>query len=374
MRLLAVSWRRGNLSGLRRNPIRLAALTLFLATLLLAGGYWLEQRLTHVEENDAQTQGEVATISSRVDGWLISRPVMEGDVVRQGQLLCELDRRDARLRLAQLQANLAALDAQIRQTAIQRTTTQQTVDAQVSTAQAQVSVANAAMTVTAHQADIANSDFARVDPLVAVGAVSQQSWEHAHNTKQQQQATLNQAQAQVAAQRASLAQASAQQGQVPMLGQQIKVLQNQRAAVAAQIAQVQQEIHDRSLRAPFNGIIDRTFIHVGDYVQTGQWLMMLHDPNNVWVEANIKETEVGRVAVGQAVDITVDAYPDLTLHGRVLKVGQAATNQFALLPSPNPSGNFTKITQRVPVRITIDHPPFVIPVGLMVEVSIHVTD
>ena len=101
--------------------------------------------------------------------------------------------------------------------------------------------------------------------------------------------------------------------------------------------------------------------------------MMLHDPNDVWVEANVKETEISRVHVGARVTVSVDAYSGV-LHGRVLRVGTAATNQFALLPSPNPSGNFTKITQRVPVRIAIDKPEHPLQPGLMVEVSIDVTD
>ena len=182
------------------------------------------------------------------------------------------------------------------------------------------------------------------------------------------------AQGQKVSRQAALTLAIAQLGQVPVLAQQIEVLRAQHDGLAAQADQVRQEIGDRSLRAPFDAIIDRTFIHPGDYVQTGQWLMMLHDPDDVWVEANIKETEVSRVRVGAAVAISVDAWSGVTLHGRVLRVGTAATNQFALLPSPNPSGNFTKITQRVPVRIAIDKPEHPLQPGLMVEVSIDVAD
>jgi len=161
---------------------------------------------------------------------------------------------------------------------------------------------------------------------------------------------------------------------VRVLEQRIEVLRGQHDALAAQADQVRQEIADRTLRAPFDGVVDRTFIHAGDYVQVGQWLMMMHDTDDLWVEADIKETEVGRVRVGQPAEVSVDAYPGLALHGRVLRVGNAATNQFALLPSPNPSGNFTKITQRVPVRIAIDKPAHPLQPGLMVEVSIDVAD
>ncbi|KAB0663438.1 HlyD family secretion protein [Oryzomonas japonica] len=354
--------------GAARHPAVFAAL--FLA--LLACGFWLHNRLTHVEENDAKTAGEVITIASRLDGWLVTRPVIEGDHVRKGQVLGELDTRDAKLRLATLENNLAAHDAHIREITIQRDTTQKTTTAGIADARAQVTAAREAVAVIAPQADLARADFARSDALVGQGAVSRENWDHTRSTKFQNEASLRQARSQLTARQATLAQTVAQRGQVAMLGQQLEVLRRERAALASQVAQVRQEIADRTLRAPCDGIVDRTFIHAGDYVQAGQWLMMLHDPNDIWVEANVKETAVGKVRVGQPVNVAVDAYPNLGLHGRVIRVGNAATNQFALLPSPNPSGNFTKITQRVPVRIAIDKPKQPLQPGLMVEVSINV--
>lgn len=360
--------------GAVRHPVGLGVLLLGLLLVLLTGGYWLHRRLSHVEENDARTDGEVITIASRLDGWLVTRPVMEGDHVRKGQILGELDTRDARLRLTTLENNLAAHDARIRETTIQRDTMQQTTAAGIADARAQIVAARETMTVNARQTDLARADFIRSDALIDQGAISRENWDHTRSTKLQLEAALRQAQAQLVARQAALALAIAQRGQVPMLEQQIEVLRRERTALAAQADQVRQEIYDRTLRAPCDGVVDRTFIHAGDYVQTGQWLMMMHDPDDVWVEANVKETEVGRVRVGQPVSVAVDAYPKLRLHGRVLRVGNAATNQFALLPSPNPSGNFTKITQRVPVRIAIYKPKQRLQPGLMVEVSIDVAN
>lgn len=350
------------------------AILIMLLLVLLAGALWLRQRFSHVEENDARTAGEVVTIASRLDGWLVARSVMEGDHVGKGQVLGELDTRDARLRLATLENNLAAGDARIRETVIQRDTMQQTTGAGVDDAKAQIAAAKAAIAVIEPQAKLAGADFARTDALVGGGAVSRESWDHTRSTKLQQEASLRQVRSQLAARQAALTQAITQRGQVSVLNQQIEVLRRERAALAAQVGQVRQEITDRTLRAPCDGIVDATFIHAGDYVQAGQWLMMLHNPNNVWVEANIKETEIGEVHVGQAVSVKVDAYPRLKLRGRVIRVGNAATNQFALLPSPNPSGNFTKITQRVPVRIALDRSKQPLQPGLMVEVSINVAN
>ncbi len=355
-----------------RRRIGMGALLLVVLGIGLLGGHWLRQRMTHVEENDAQVAGEVTTIASRVDGWLLTRPVMEGDHVVKGQVLGELDTRDARKRLASLQGSLTALEAQIRETTIQHDTTQQTSEAHVSDVRAQLAAAQAASAVAAQQEDLARADFNRADPLVKGGNISRRNWDHSRSTLLQAEETRRQAEAEVASRKGALAQAIAQRGQVAVLEQQIQVLRGQRDATRAQADEVRQEIADRTLRAPYDGVVDRTFIHPGDYVQAGQWLMMMHDPNDVWVEANVKETALGRVRVGQEAAVTVDAYPDLVLHGRVLRVGNAATNQFALLPSPNPSGNFTKITQRVPVRIALDKPARALQPGLMAEVSIDV--
>ena len=101
-------------------------------------------------------------------------------------------------------------------------------------------------------------------------------------------------------------------------------------------------------------------------------LVLVHDPKEVWVEANIKETEIRRLKLGQPVDIHVDAYPDREFTGKVLSIGNAATSEFALLPSPNPSGNFTKTTQRLRTMIAVELQEGLLRPGMMVEVSIAV--
>jgi len=107
-------------------------------------------------------------------------------------------------------------------------------------------------------------------------------------------------------------------------------------------------------------------------VAAGQRILLLHNPDEVWVEANIKETQVGKLKIGQTVRVSVDAYPSETFVGRVARIGSATTARFALLPTPNPSGNFTKITQRVPVKIDIVQMPKPLTPGMMVEVEIDI--
>jgi membrane fusion protein (multidrug efflux system) len=124
--------------------------------------------------------------------------------------------------------------------------------------------------------------------------------------------------------------------------------------------------------SPASGIVDETFVHPGEYLVPGQRVLLMHDPADIWIDANIKETEIRHVEPGDRVKIHVDAYPDREFEGTVQRVGNAATSQFSLLPSTNPGGNFTKVTQRLPVRITIEQSGELLRPGMMVEVAIEI--
>jgi membrane fusion protein (multidrug efflux system) len=149
-------------------------------------------------------------------------------------------------------------------------------------------------------------------------------------------------------------------------------LQQRAKAIEAQLEAQQVDIADRLIRSPVDGVVSRTFVTAGEYVTPGQRIALLHDPEHVWVEALIKETEIRRVKVGQPVAVAVDAYPDQAFRGTVERIGHAATSEFSLLPSPNPSGNFTKVTQRIPIRVALPQRDGLLKPGMMVEVSIDV--
>ncbi|CAK8738804.1 Colistin resistance protein EmrA [Sodalis praecaptivus] len=252
----------------------------------------------------------------------------------------------------------------------QRDTADKTTQAQMQ--QAQLGATQSALASAGHQLALAQTNFQRDDSLVKGGGTSRKTWDESRTLLLQRQDEQREAQAQQVASQAAYANTLAQRGQLQVLDRQADMQRQQVKALQAQADQLKQEIADRTLRSPVDGVVDRTLGDVGDYIQAGQWVMMVHDPHNVWVEANVKETALGEVAVGQPVTIGVDAYPGRDWHGHVLRVGDAATNQFALLPSPNPSDNFTKITQRVPVRIALDNNDPRLRPGLMVEVAINV--
>lgn len=365
--------RRALRSTLHRHAFKVWVAAALVIALAIYGACWLSWRSSHVSSDDARVGGRLIDVASRVDGWLTKRPVIEGDHIQKGQVLAVLDKRQAHLRLDDLQARIDADTARIQQYRTQRKTTRDTTDAGVQDAAARVTAARASVAQARHQEQLARLDFKRIDRLLKAGDVSQQDWDKAHTALIRERDALHQAQARLKAQQAALTNARAKGGQVDVLSEQIKVARQQRKSLMVQADQVRQELADRTLKSPIDGVVDKTLVNQGDYVQAGQWMMMIHDPNDLWVEANIKETAIGAVKPGQPVTIHVDAFPNLTLRGKVLRVGDAATSEFALLPSPNPSGSFTKITQRVPVRIALDHPDPHLKPGLMAEVSIDVS-
>ena len=173
---------------------------------------------------------------------------------------------------------------------------------------------------------------------------------------------------------AQLDAARAERARLDVLDRESDALGHREAELRSRIEQQRLDIADRTIRSPIDGVVDRVFARAGEYVRPGQRLAIVHDPKRVWIEANVKETQIRKLAAGQPVEVRVDAWPGEALRGRVRSVGNATTGSFALLPSPNPSGNFTKITQRIPVRIDVERSGRLLAPGMMVEVYIDVRD
>ncbi|WP_406664729.1 HlyD family secretion protein [Gallaecimonas sp. GXIMD1310] len=340
--------------------------------MLAVAGWWGYARHGQLHTSDARIEGQMISVASRLSGWLTDLPVTEGDHINKGQPLAQVDDRANKLQLSSVEAQVNAAAAKLEQLRAQKSLSDARNSAALQAAQATLSAAQAALDSSQHQATLAQAEFQRINKLRKKGLSNQQDWDMRHSALLESKDTLAQRQAQLKAAEAQLSGARAQLAQSRVLTQQILVQQQQQQQLAAQAAELKQDLTDRQLRSPVTGVVDKTLTEAGNYVQAGQWLMLVHDPSKIWVEANIKETAIAKVKVGQPVTISVDAYPNQVFHGKVIRVGNAATNQFAMLPSPNPSGNFTKITQRVPVRIAFDNLDSRLKPGLMVEITIHV--
>lgn len=368
--------------GRPRQTTKLVVVVVIAAIMIVWLGFWLYHRLTHVSENDASVATHEITVSSRLDGRVDQFELIQGDKLAQGDTVAALYSRPDELRRQELAARVermqAQLDAQQSRIAQARHKITGGVQQSESTLKADVAAMNAAearMHKAAHDAQ-------RSERLYAQHGVSEAERDADRYAYRSAQAEHERAQRQVAVDRIALANAKTGMISVAttnfddpaVLEKQNEVIEHQLAEAKAQLAHQDNRIADLAVAAPIAGVVDQTFIEQGEYVSAGQPIVMMHDPSKVWIEANMKETKIADLAVGQPVDIHVDARPDLDYRGHVQVIGHAATNQFALLPDPNPSGNFTKITQRIPVRIRIDHgPKSLLSPGMMVEVDVDVT-
>jgi len=359
---------RAMLSGRGKRWLLVAAALLLIAW----GAHWIYYRWTHVYLDDARIDGEVITISSRVSGWITELPVIEGDRVQKGQLLVRIDDRDMVLQREVLVARLKAIENQSAATQAQTGQVDQETLGKYESETNRLAAAQAEVASLAVQVKQALDDYQRAKDLAEEKWLSPQAMERTRSTYEQVRENHRKAQSEVAAARGMLSSAGGSRRQLQVMARQLLVLQHQADEIRAEIRRRDVDIADRTITSPAHGLVVMTFARQGEHVSPGQRILMFHDPDQIWVEANVREDEVRMLVPGMKAEIRVDAYPGKVYAGEVFRIGQAATSKFALLPDPNPSGNFTKITQRLPVRIRLaDKEPALRP-GMMVEVAIGV--
>ena len=344
------------------------ALLVAALVLIAWGAHWVYQRYTHIYIDDARIDGNIITLSSRAAGWLTELPVIEGDEVKKGQILARIDERDSALMREVLVSKLQAIESQM---AVMRAQTGQVDQETLGRFQSETNRLAAAEAEAASintQLRQAENEHQRMQKLEKY--VSGQEVDQARSTFQQAQERHRKALAEAAAARGALSSAGGSRQQVNVIAQQMLVLMRQADEMRAEIRRRDIDIADRAITAPADGRVVMTFARKGEHVATGQRILMFHDPNDIWVEANVKETDIGQLKPGMKADIHVDAYPGKKFRGEITRIGQAATNRFALLPDPNPSGNFTKITQRLPLRLKLLERDVNLRPGMMVEVYV----
>jgi membrane fusion protein (multidrug efflux system) len=355
----------------RVGPIirKLVIFAIVLAAVIGAGrwGYW---QWAHISETDARIQADTIAISSRVSGWVVDLPIIEGDKVKRGELLIEIDSRESELKLTEYGARIAALAAARQQITLQIDLIDRTTTSRVEAVRSRADAARVAVEASREQFEFARTDFERTRTLLAEQIVSRQRLDQVHTALSRAQERHQKAQADLGAALADVGEAEAERGEMNVLASRMDALRHQEAEIAAQREQHALDAADRTIKSPIDGVVSETFVDRGEFVSPGQRLMLVHNPALIWVEANIKETDIRHLAPGMAVDVKIDAFPDRQFSGTIARIGQAATSEFALLPNPNPSGNFTKVTQRLPVRIAIEETQGVLRPGMMAVVNI----
>ncbi len=261
-----------------------------LAIAIFAWRYYINLR-DFVSTDDAYIDGNRVSLSSKILGRLEQLSVDEGDTVQQGQIIARLDDSDLRSQETQAKASLAF-------------------------ARQNIEVAKVGL-------NKAQTDFKRASSQFRDAIIPKEQYDNAQSELEASKARYNM----------SLAQTATSQ---------------------AQLGVIETQLNNTIIKAPMTGVVSKRWVLAGDVVQAGQSIVTIYDVENVWVTANLEETSIASLRIGDKAEIHVDSYPDKVFTGTLLRVGSNTASQFSLIPPNNASGNFTKITQRVPIKFSID--------------------
>jgi membrane fusion protein (multidrug efflux system) len=312
-----------------------------LALVLLAGtalagsyghSYWTTGRYLE-STDDAYVKADYTTIAPKVGGYIGEVLVADNQQVRAGQVLARIDDRDFRVALAQAQAEVEAAGAAVRN-----------LDAQIGLQQSLIEQARASVDVSHSALTFADADAERYRDLMTTGSGTIQR-------AQQTESARGQAAAQLLRDQAGLLAA---QKKVAVLGTEREQAKAQLQRSEALAHQAELNLGYTTISAPVDGTVGARSLRVGQFVSAGTQLMAVVPLHATYVVANFKETQLTFVRDGQPVDIRVDGFPNARLTGHVDSLSPASGLEFALLPPDNATGNFTKIVQRIPVKITLD--------------------
>ena len=335
-----------------------------------AGYHWFVEGRFLVATDDAYVGAETAVIAAKVPGHIVAVAVANNQHVRAGDLLVRIDDGDYKLALAAARARIDTQDATIQRIARQ-------VEAQravIAGAEAQVASAGAQRQSAEADQQRAALEFDRSQKLAETSFGSQQRLEQATADRARTAAAFAGAVAAQAAAEASLAGAKAN---LDVLQAQKLEAERGRAELVTAADKAEHDLSFTEIRAPFDGVVGNKAVEIGQYAQPGVRLLALVDLSSAYVDANYKETQLASIRVGQKVDVAVDALGGGVVSGTVKSVSPASGAQFSLLPPDNATGNFTKVVQRVPVRIALDPEAIrtgALRPGLSVVTSVHTRD
>jgi membrane fusion protein (multidrug efflux system) len=335
--------------------LRVLAVVLSIYIVWYIAGHW--ERWTGAARfettDDAFISGDVTPLAAKVSGYIKSVAVNDFQPIRRGDVIVEIDAADYNAALVQAQANVSAAQANLANLANQK-------DVQ----RALIQQADATIVATTADLDRYNLETARQRNLLKTGiAGTPQGVEQADDNSQRTAAQLLLNKAQLTQQKAILASLDVEQVQ----------LEAQVRAAKAQAALAQNNVGYTRIVSPDNGIVGQRLVRPGQFVNIGTQVIAVVSLPEIWVIANYKETQMTNVRLGQPATVHVDAFPDLKLTGRVDSWSPGTGSTFALLPPDNATGNFTKVVQRVPVKILLDHHPALgtlVRPGMSVEATI----
>jgi membrane fusion protein (multidrug efflux system) len=288
--------------------------------IVLAGAWlWYRDYSMYITTDDAHVDADNVSVSAKIMGRIATIYANEGDLVKQGMLMADLDSTDLIAQRNQTSALKAQAQANLVQSEIRYKSD------------------NISLKVLEINLDRASEDMARAKKQSDGGVITTEQFDHIKKTFETASAQLEAAKGQLLVSKAMISSASAS---VESADAQIKVLEAQ--------------LKNTKLHAPAGGVVAKRWLLAGDVVQPSQSVFTITESSNLWVVAFLEETKMSEIHAGQKAKFTLDAFPDVKFTGKIFLVGSSTASVFSLIPANNASGNFTKVTQRIPVRISIE--------------------
>ncbi|TIX90662.1 HlyD family secretion protein [Rhizobium sp. P44RR-XXIV] len=329
-------------SFIRRHPFWIVLGIVVVAVLIVASWFaWKIYFYPYESTDDAFVDARSFSVASKVSGYVADVPVTDNQHVQAGDVILKIAPRDYQIALDQANGQVEVAKASV-----------DSASAQIEASNASVDVAKAQQNSAEAALQYAQQEATRQQQLSKTGSGSVQSVQQATATLQQDQASLAQMQANIT---------SALKNKVVSEAQKSSALASLKQA-QAQAEEAQQNLSYTTITAAQPGRVVRLTGAKGQYIDAGQAISMFV-PDEIWITANFKETQLTDMRPGQPVDVTLDAYPDQTMHGKVASVQPGSGTAFSLLPAENATGNYVKVTQRVPVKITVDQWPADVAIG-----------
>ena len=319
-------------SGMRKKILLGVAAVATLGVIWM-GGDWFFNGRYNISTDNAQLRSDIARVTPKIEGYVKTIHVAENQVVKRGDLLIELEDDEFQTRLAFAKAELAQAEAD----AVQ-------AGARIAAQRDQIAEARAAREAANANADISTSEAKRLAALAEQGWYPKAKLEQLEATRRMADAQLTEADATITAQRSQL---SSTQAAAASAAAKVE-------AARAKVTGAQLELDRTKIRAPMNGVITKKDVVEGQILSPGRVALSIVSSDDVWVIANFKETQITDMRVGQCVNLHVDALPSLHVTGKVQSMSPSTGATFSLVPQDTATGNFTKIVQRVPVKIVLD--------------------
>ncbi|MBW2575025.1 MAG: HlyD family secretion protein [Deltaproteobacteria bacterium] len=336
------------------------------------GVRWLHYYFTHASTDDARIKGDLISVSPTVQGKIRLLPIQEGDPVKKGQLIAQLREEDYQAKVDVAAGVIQATVATIAEAKADLTLVREKTEKEVQQAGAVLFASQARLNETKANLRLATLDFTRIGKLYKSRTVSKSQMDKALAAYELAQARLVRAEEEINENQAKLKVAKANIGEVKIKQGHVASLKGKLEEAKAELEAARLKLAHTTINSPVAGVIAKKIANIGEVIKAGQPVAVIVDLNNIWVEANLEETKVEHVCPGQPVDLKVDAYPNTKFTGKVVNIGAAAASEFALIPENRSAGNFTKVTQRIPIRIEVVDPAKQLRPGMMVVVGIDI--